>query len=271
MKPYYDEGGVTIYHADLREVLPALAPVAAAIYSPPYNVGVAYDGYDDSAPWASYWRAVEEWAQAITDALADTGRSWCNVAPVVQEDPGGSGRNHAGPGRSLKRRRSLAARWAVALEDAGLEPADMLAWVSMRGSGTAWGSYERPSSPNVRGDWEAVLWHFKGSFPRLPPAEHEKWRDTEGGWPALVSNVWTIRTAGGASNGSHPARFPEELARRSIRLSTWPGETVLDPFCGSGSTLRAAKDLGRGAIGVDVSERYCEQAALRCGQEVLAL
>ncbi len=265
-EPYYDDGTCVIYHGDARS-LPLDDVVQCVVTSPPYNVGISYDEHDDVMDWTAYWEFVSMCAGEIERILASGGRSWLNVAPVVQEVPGGAGRS--GPacdGRSLKARQSLAARWSVALEDAGMEPADMIAWTSQRGSGTAWGSYEMPSAPNLRGDWEAVLVHFKHQWLRETPAGAKGWRDPVGNWPALVSNVWDIRPE---FQRDHPAPYPTELAGRAIRLSTWPGETVLDPFMGSGSTLRAAKDLGRRAIGVELSERYCEMAARRLGQEVL--
>lgn len=70
----------------------------------------------------------------------------------------------------------------------------------------------------------------------------------------------------------HPCPKPVDLMRWVIgRVSVDPSEVLLDPFAGSGTTLRAAKDLGRRAVGIELEERYCETAAKRMGQEVLQL
>ena len=69
----------------------------------------------------------------------------------------------------------------------------------------------------------------------------------------------------------HPG--PRSLKAARWLLSWWSdeGETILDPFMGSGTTLRAAKDLGRKAIGIEIEERYCELAAKRMAQTVMPL
>jgi site-specific DNA-methyltransferase (adenine-specific) len=111
-----------------------------------------------------------------------------------------------------------------------------------------------------------ILAAYKDTWAREAPDGFEGWRDENGAWTSLVSNVWRMQPE---QRNGHPAPFPLDLPTRAIRLSTWPGETVFDPFMGQGSTLRAAKDLGRKAVGVEISERFCEQAARRLSQEVL--
>jgi site-specific DNA-methyltransferase (adenine-specific) len=160
----------------------------------------------------------------------------------------------------------LAHRWASVLEGSGLDLVDQVAWCSPRGAGTVWGSWESPAAPNLRGDWESLLVASSGGWERTPPEGAEAWRDRVGGWAGLCSTVWNLTPA---RRDGHPAPFPIELARRAVRLSTWPGEVVLDPFAGSGTTLLAARQLGRRAIGIEASERYCALAIDRLSQTAL--
>jgi len=267
--PYFDDGTVTLYRTDTADAPMLYRPdldgfglrgtAAAVVTSPPYNVGVDYDGGPDSQPWPDYWALAATAAELIATVLIPSGRVWLNTAVSVPETPVGDGST-----ATAKRRVLLAIGWAEALAGAGLELVDQIAWCSTRGAGTAWGSWQLPSAPNLRGDWESILVATNGPWER-PTPDHVPagWRDQAGDWPALCSTVWNLAPA---RRTGHPAPFPLELAARCIRLSTWPGETVLDPFAGSGTTLVAARALGRRAIGIERSQRYCEQAAERLSQ-----
>ena len=256
MVPFYDDGQVTLYCADVRQVDEPRDVAAAVVTSPPYNVGLDYDGTSDRVDWSDYWALAYRAAEVMADALVPGGRAWVNTAvsvPVDQADDVG------------KRRVMLAHQWAAILERSGLALVDQVAWCSPRGAGTAWGSWESPAAPNLRGDYEAVTVACRGGWERRPPEGYEAWRDGVGGWPGLCSTVWNL-TPAARVRGGHPAPFPVELARRCIRLSTWPGEVVLDPFAGTGTTLLAARQLGRRAIGIERSEAYCLAAVDRLAQ-----
>jgi DNA methylase len=274
--PFYDDGTVVIWCADVREV-PAsqLAESAACVVtSPPYNVGLAYDGDEsgDALAWDAYWRLADAAAVVISRALVPGGRAWVNTAVSVPETPQPGGPHSA---RAAKRRVLQARGWADALElGGGLVLVDQVSWQSIRAGGCAWGSWQSPAAPNLRGDHELITVACKGAWERLAPTGMESWRDGVGDWQALCSTVWTVPTVGGRmapgintpGPAGHPAPMPVEVARRCIRLSTWPGETVMDLFAGSGTTLLAARQLGRRAIGIERSERYCELAARRLAQ-----
>jgi len=122
-----------------------------------------------------------------------------------------------------------------------------------------------------RGRWERV------TIPRTAPLHQwygAKQRGTSHGNPLTrhVGDVWRD-AAPGLANQSHRRLHPNEkpvavLARLVLALSD-PGKTVLDPFIGTGTTLVAAKQLGRKAIGIEIEERYCEMAVNRLAQDVL--
>lgn len=265
MKPYYSDDSVTIYHGDLRDGIPgAPGSVSCVVTSPPYNVGIDYEGHDDVMPWDDYTMLAHATCESMRRLMHPGARSWINVVPAVPMTPIPAG-DHSGRGRNP--RVSLIDLWQRAMFAYSLDLWDLIAWTRNGGNDTAWGSWQSPAGPNLRGNWEAIIVGYLEVWGRDTPAEHKGWQDQVGGWTDLVSNVWKMHPA--SRGPGHPVPFPYELPARCIRLSTWPGETVLDPFMGSGTTLRAAKDLGRRAIGIELSEEYCELAAKRMGQEVM--
>ncbi len=90
-----------------------------------------------------------------------------------------------------------------------------------------------------------------------------------------MKDLWTgIRLKGEGyffteESYGHPGYTPIDIMKRAIVALSIPGETILDPFMGSGTTLVAAKELGRRAVGIEIEERYCEIAAKRLSQEIL--
>jgi site-specific DNA-methyltransferase (adenine-specific) len=248
MDLYHHDQHVTLYCGDARDPLPDthVDTVACTVTSPPYNVDVQYDSVDDTLPWGTYWALAADVAANIVTVSHNSARVWINTAVSVPFDPAVKG--------APKRRMPLAHGWHDRLVHAGLDYIDTVAWVSVRGGGCAWGSHRQPTSPNLRGDHEAITVACLGQWERTAPDGFKGWRDRLPEWEAACSTVWKIRPE--RRNG-HPAPFPEALAARCIRLSTWPGETIFDPFAGHGATLAAARRLGRRAIGVEKSERYC--------------
>lgn len=91
---------------------------------------------------------------------------------------------------------------------------------------------------------------------------------------SIECNIWEYVTgawSGDEGTGGHPAYFPEDLASDHIRSWSNEGDTVLDPFAGSGTTLKMARELGRKAIGIEVNADYCDIIKARLAQRLLRL
>jgi DNA modification methylase len=104
---------------------------------------------------------------------------------------------------------------------------------------------------------ERILWFVRG--------DTWKWDQACVGY----GTIWKIARAQQQQGKEHPVEFPLAIPTRCIEAVTGFDDLVLDPFMGSGTTLRAAKNLLRRAIGIEIEERYCEIAAKRLSQEVL--
>jgi len=123
--------------------------------------------------------------------------------------------------------------------------------------------------PDV-GDWH--VWDKRDGLGSNMLADFEVvWTSYPSGPSRIFRHKWLgYMRASEVGLHYHPTQKPTALMRWVMSTKCPPG-VVLDPFMGSGTTLRAAKDCGRKAIGIEIDERYCEIAARRCAQEVLAL
>ena len=147
----------------------------------------------------------------------------------------------------------------------GLVPLPYLLWKKPTNRPNAFlGSGFLPPNAYVTLDCEFVLLFRNGPLRRFPPHDRSRAesRFTKGERDLWFSQVWSdVRGARQSSRGSRTGAFPPEVPERLIRMFSCVGETVLDPFAGTGTTLWAAERLGRNSIGIELNPAKC--AALR--------
>jgi len=125
----------------------------------------------------------------------------------------------------------------------------------------------KPYEPNaiIKNDIEFILMQRKPGGYRQPTEEQRRLSKlSKKEYAEWFRQFWTIT---GASTRQHPAPFPLELAHRLVRMFSFHGDTVLDPFCGTGTTMLAALKTGRNSIGIDIDPEYCRFALRRLDSE----
>ncbi len=229
-KPYYNNDGITIYNSDCRDILPHLPKVDLLLTDPPYSSGARRDA--ERQVRGSMLRSIEDEDWFSHDAMTTWGFTW------FLRSTGSALREILTPGAHLY----FFCDWRQTpnlygmLESCGYRVNQCLVWAKTHyGMGTYW-----------RNQHENIVFASLG-----PPV-------------AMVDrgmgSVLTFQIVSPSAR-KHPTEKPIRLLMEIIRAV--PGETILDPFMGSGTTLAAAKNLGRQAIGIEVEERYCEIAARR--------
>lgn len=258
MLPYFQAGPVSIFNSDLLtlDAIPDES-IDLIVTSPPYNVQIDYSTHVDDMSYANYLQFSTKWLSQLHRWAKPDGRFCLNIP--LDKNKGGQ--------------QSVCADLTVIAKKMGWRYHSTIIWneqnISRR---TAWGSWLSASAPFVIAPVEVILVLYKQSWKktsgsRVSDVTRQEFLD----W---TNGVWTFNGEK-KKHARHPAAFPVELPRRCIKLFSYVDDVVLDPFMGSGTTLLAASQNHRRAIGIDLDPGYCEVARSRvdseCGQQLLPL
>jgi len=255
MDPYYSDDSVTIYHGEALSILTRLnaGTVDAVVTDPPYSSGGMFRSDRVADPTAKY-------------------RGWSQNADGTTRAPTSDYATFAGDNRDQRTWMMWVQAWSMACLNvtkpgghlfqftdwrqlpATTDASQLVGW-TWRGILVWDKGIGRPIKGRFRNHLEYVVWATLGHT------------ETAEVYPSALIQVPTVSP----NERQHLTQKPTQLLR--ALLSVVPGDNpmVLDPFMGSGTTLRAAKDLGHRCIGIEQDERNCEIAADRMAQEVLAL
>jgi len=225
------------------------------VTSPPYNVGINY-GIDDSKKYEDYLDFMRQVIVECHRVLVAGGRLAINVPSCIRQ-------------HTKSRMAFLALDICLLMRKAGLIDGEWITWVKTTNGQpaakcTAWGSYKSPSSPAIRDACEYIIVGAKEQWKR----EDRKGPNdmTKKEFITFTTNCWIFSPE---TNRQHPAPFPASLPYRLIKLYTWEGDNVLDPFAGSGTVGYVAKMLKRNATLFEISKEYCDMIKSRLSQEFL--
>lgn len=218
--------------------------IDCVITSPPYNVDLGnnkynkspYSLYQDNREHTDYIAWLKNIFAIIYTKLVDGGRVCINI---------GDGKNGAVP--------TTSDLIQFMTHELGYIPRSHIIWNKNTTSArTAWGSWLSPVSPSYPTPFEHILIFSKNSKSLQHRGDTDLTKDE---FVAYAYGLWTFAPES-SKQLKHPAPFPEELPYRCIKMNTFIGDTVLDPFMGSGTTGLVCKKLNRNFIGIELDENY---------------
>jgi site-specific DNA-methyltransferase (adenine-specific) len=217
----------------------AIGDAKLIVTSPPYNLDKDYGGASDLLAYDHYLQFMRV-ALAVLYAYVPDGCRLCLNLPLDTNRGG---------------QRGVYSDVTAIAQEIGWRYQSTIIWnegtISRR---TAWGSWASASAPYVIAPVETIVVLYKGdSWKRLD--HHEPSDITRDEFLAWTNGLWTFNGES-AKRVGHPAPFPIELPRRCIKMFSFPGDKVVDPFAGSGTTLLIAEVLGRPAVGLDINSEY---------------
>lgn len=253
-----------VAEGDCLNLIPTLPDnsINVVVTSPPY--AEQRNDHYPGVPEEQYPEFTVRWMSALRDKLADDGSVFIVIRPDLK---GGVVKDYV-------------LRTRLALREAGWRECETLIWHKPDG-GACMGSANRP-----RRTYEEILWFSKTNAPFADIKAGGRWvenvsargpskgigRRRSGARRAgrtKLTDVISVPVRKIARGVGHPAMFPDALAETIIKTFCPERGVVLDPYCGSGSTLVAAKKVGRGYYGFDIVPDYCEMARRRLSEEAV--
>jgi len=249
-EPYFQENSILIYNDDLLKTdCIKEETIDLIVTSPPYNVGIKYNTHDDTMSYREYLSFTKEWLAKCFQLMKVDGRFCLNIP--LDKNKGGQ--------------QSVCADITTIAKQVGWKYHSTIIWneqnISRR---TAWGSWLSASAPYVIAPVEVIVILYKDQWKKVGGSRKSDISKDE--FMEWTNGVWNFSGESKKRIG-HPAPFPVELPRRCIKLFSFVGDTVLDPFLGSGSTLIACVSTNRKGIGVEIDKNYCELAKQRLIKE----
>jgi DNA modification methylase len=249
---------------DARNLMLGDASIELVVTSPPYGPLKEYpDGAGQLGNWPSYGDFLDEldkvWAECLR-VLVPGGRICCVVGDVTLSR------------RKAKRHQvlPLSSDIMVRARGLGFDVLTPIYWfkvgnIRMEASRSS-RFLGKPYLPNgvIKNDRETIVMLRKPGYRKPTPEMEELSRIGKEDYFHWFSQLWT--DVPGASTRNHPAPYPLEIPLRLVQMFSFVGDTVLDPFVGSGTTIQAAIQLGRNGLGIDVEDSYIELAQSRLAQ-----
>lgn len=248
----------------LNQMKPASVDLAFA--DPPFNIGYEYDRYDDDRSKEEYLAWTERWLAGVARALKPTGAFFVAIGD------------------------EYVAELKIRLDGLGLTMRNWIVWHYTFGVNCK-RKFNRSHAHILYFVKDPNSFTFNADTIRVPSARQTTYGDRRANPVGkLPDDTWVLRPQEDdrffhesddtwyvprvcgtfKERGEHPCQMPQALLERIIRVASNPGELVLDPFAGSGTTLAAAKKLGRDYLGFELSPEYAEKVQDRLARVVMA-
>jgi site-specific DNA-methyltransferase (adenine-specific) len=247
---FFNNGQILIINEDIfmtKKI--ADESIDLIVTSPPYNVDIKYNSHNDQLTYNQYLAFSKRWMKRCYRWLKNDGRFCLNIP--LDKNKGGQ--------------QSVGADLTTIAKKIGFIYHSTIVWnegnISRR---TAWGSWVSASAPYVISPVELIVILYKNTWKKTSGSKESDISKKE--FMEWTNGLWTFNGEKKKKTG-HPAPFPVELPLRCMKLFSFVGDTVLDPFLGSGSTLVAASQGNRKGIGIEIDPGYCRIAAGRIEHE----